>query len=362
MQSSSDMPRHRCINNGRQEMARDSQSLCSPEHHIRFYLADPTPQSNGREDVIQYVESTPIRRTWVEVDLYKDRKFKSVLEIAPYITENYGNIHWARLFYECDKRDIKVEAWGNSNNFPLMAMIAHKVIHRPFGLKGMFDPDSVYATHDWVGLRIKFKFRGRKDYFWSFDRQSCPYFKLRVLRRITVEQLVDFYRDRPIFMRADTNEFFNELAPHMERNIVVTHVKSRSFEQVMSFLEPLRRDYRIRGIGDQYNENLLEACHGDFMGVQILGSIHLGWRYIGISGSANLFGVIPVNSVLLAEQQPYWLPESGEWKSAMNQLLYGSPTSSFTFPWSLGDHPRDLIDHLPKIRAALGSLPMQYRS
>lgn len=310
---------------------------------------------------ISPVDSPPNRKGWAIADFASGRQFDQQLDIAPYAKENYGNIHWARLFYECDRRNIKVVAWGNSNHFPLMAMISHKVMHRPYSMSGMFSKISCYTTFSAKVLRSKFQLGIGRQYFATFNRQECPLFPLSVLKAIPVKTITGFYANRPYYLRQDSIDFFHRvISPLMERDLVICHIKAASFDQVIKHLLSFQNKYRLRGIDNAFNKALLEICQHHYMAVQILGSVLLGWRYIGISGAANLFCTIPVNALSLGEQYPYWLPESSLWKYQTNKKLYGYGTDCFSFPWQPPVGVRELAHHLPRLTAALESLPIQY--
>lgn len=247
------------------------------------------------------------------------------LLMAPHARENWGNFEWIRIFqYANSILNTEVVGYGSLNHLPCLSRISNISHCVETNLGGMYSGHSFYHA-PWHHYGSSFMVNTKRAMRAYYDPRSGPI--IFGAKDYPSVQYVANHVHRKVLIRQSTIDLFKLIASSLPKYAVISHIKYNPvWGPIGERVEKYASQFRIVGNSDAFKQDLLARCGDHYMGIQILGSVHLGWRFIGLAGAANLFSMIPINALILSEWHPsLWTDEIRYIKKEENKILYDQP-------------------------------------
>ncbi len=262
-------------------------------------------------------------------DFYPARTFRKSVHVVLWPKESLFNIHYLKLFRDCDLGDIQVTVHCVRNLLPIASLIAHRVIvQETRQMAGsVFNPRASISSYGF-DLKLQEKlFDIRKWHLgpgWNFGR----YRELLPKSGKEVEEIAGYYESKPAAIEQSALEWFRThqgLFPKDRTDVELKIRWSRLLERRLIDLG----DPTFIGIDKTFQHQLITqypACGQFFLSLQLLAGLYNGWSFIGIYGAGSVFSLLfPVN-LLLAMDRGNLCPAMNTVRSYLNQSYYGIPT------------------------------------
>lgn len=253
------------------------------------------PKTTGYEDEIVIVPDKYLTQSTDYPRFYKialnDKKFKHEVIITPHYDENFINTDILKFRIFCDQYRIKIISFGSKNQFPFFSIFS----------------DEVYITE--TEKQTWYNNQWSRNYTDLAKIQKLPKFlnvekTQGVFRKLIPDDwVVERFSNRKVHILKSTYDIFETLVK--DRKLVYDQVICES-KVGSNFVRNVLRGQillRMSGIDQELQTRMVEwTGPHHYMGCQILCSNMLNWRYVCCGGASNLFAVIPMKSVCLAEQ------------------------------------------------------------
>lgn len=246
--------------------------------------------------------------------------WKDFIIISPCRHENYECPLLFKLKYYCEQNNIKLISFGSKNFFPLYAMYSDEVVllkdsGNPSWYKGFdgssnkIDASPIFDLPQYVEMTPEEMIR------W---RTPVPFKKThKIALNASPEKIAQRFANAPIYVREESYRKFIEVKETLPRNVIVAEIKDNV---PMGNMLLKKKDFEVIGLNHDWQIKLQNQVGKDnYLTCQILGSHTLNWSYICIGGSANLFSVVPIQTVFMLD----WLLDVDQIKS-FSQIRYGT--------------------------------------
>lgn len=258
-------------------------------------------------------------------DFYPDRKFKETIHVIPYYTETWGGKEYMQCFFLADRLNIQVVFYVEENLFPFASIYCHKCVLRSKGNYDMlsrhsdinrfphelyqdrvfyFNESGYYRLLDLIGFLDAKKILKKKIHLGSL--QSNIEREVEEKRLVTDNQLFDYFRDKVIYITKNSYDAYQKIKNEFKSGEVWCEIKKEWYEDVEKIILTndvngiiIKDTLSIEPYSKKIQKRLIEQYPDSFLSIQLLLSIKNGVRFIGIGGSAQLFEMIPINTLLL---------------------------------------------------------------
>jgi len=294
---------------------------------------------------------------------YPDRKFDAETMVIIYRKESFGNGGYLNFFYECDKRNIKVNAFCHHNFFPLASLVSHSCYTERME---SFDFVRIRARKSEYGLLLPQFTKYRKELeiehllpvkyeqvnFLSeilehpicqcdFGKWQNPCvtghvheksvwlnYKIKDLNR--VKELYEHFKDKPIYLSKQFFDHFNAIKDDLGSEQICVELKLRASPSAMIFFQGLNKesplDNKIVNIDKQWTWEMMNKykIHQSYLSFQFLLSVYKNWRYIALGGASNVMQAFyPINTMMFGDSHSTGdCPNTALLKVKLNKYLY----------------------------------------
>ena len=282
--------------------------------------------------------------------------FSNEIHLVPWYKESWGTVNYFIAFQVANALGFKVVAYGNKNLLPFLSLISHEAVvakyeetseglecANPFNLRsdinnfpvGRYDEvefcfNENLTPHIVSIISEEFKRRFIK-YMNEEYCQSGAKITNKALSVLRQKKLLpkDFYKMDKICLDSRVQQIFEKIRLDYPDNAVWCEIKDGWYEGAEDIIlkyppKGLLPDTLAKKPFEKKTQKELFQKYADYyMSVQILLSVHKGVKYIGIGGSANIFSVVPVNSLFLLSKEAYF-NAAVPYKQKFEKEYYGS--------------------------------------
>ena len=241
----------------------------------------------------------------------RDVSYEEEILVAPNHKENFLGVVLLEFREECISQKKKIISYGRANYFTFHALFADEVL-----IGGGQKPS--WYLDDYTGNNTEMGPLKDRENFIDLNKSL----KKKVYN-YSDNYIANKYWNKPIYIRESSWEIFQKLKEDCPKDVIMCEVKApgkymKSLDKVVDRLLKLQ----VVGLAGTFQKGLLEKIgHDNFLEFQILASWFLNWVFVAIGGSANLFSLIPVKSILLADE--YILEEWGMTIRQLAKKRYG---------------------------------------
>jgi len=291
---------------------------------------------------------------------YPDRKFDAETIVFLYRKESFGNSQYLNYFYECDKRNIKVNLFCSNNFFPLASLVSHSCYtekphtnDEPKRLNFLL-PNSHLSRYSCdvtqltkhrkdLGIEHLLPIKYEKKAFLSeevahpicqcapacttarnHEKKVLKDHKIKDLDR--VRELYEYLKDKPIYMSKQFLEYFGRIEKDFASEKICAEWKCVASPRAMELLRSFDND-KIINIDKKFSWDIVNKYKLDqtYLSFQFLMSIHKSWRYIALGGSSNVMQAFyPINTLLFGDNHGHGdCPNMALLKIKLNKYFYG---------------------------------------
>tara|TARA_Y100000034_G_scaffold121593_1_gene165983 strand:- start:1337 stop:2287 length:951 start_codon:yes stop_codon:yes gene_type:complete len=234
--------------------------------------------------------------------ILNQKNFSNEVIIAPHHNESHAGFDLMRAKIYCEKKNTKLVVYGSLNQLPFFSVFADTVICTP---KTTFA--SMWTKHNnatRIGTNISTiarhpNFMGDSSRF-SFLKSSLA----ENAKSISDEEVLERFADIDITMRQESYNLFNQL--NLNKDVIHFEVKSDHSvfeEHADSMLDTLPKlKWPAQGFDHKFQRGLVEMVGDHFMSLQTLGFLLNGWCFAGLGGAINIFSILQVPSLFLADR------------------------------------------------------------
>lgn len=234
------------------------------------------------------------------IDLTKKNYDKEVV-IFPHRKENENNTFLLKLKVYCEKHKIGIVSKGDLNQFPLLSLFSDKLIlDAGSNLRGMYVGGSSY--------RCRLKHRP--------DSQEI----FNAAKTIDDDEVVSYFKSMTIFVRESSYDLFNK--SDLPENVAIAEIRNGNTQQRRIIRD--NTEFPILGLDYKFQQSLLEKVGHHYMSFQVLGGLLKNWKFICGGGSANLFCLLPVTSLILSEAKNMFTPSTQNIIRNLSVARYGN--------------------------------------
>lgn len=222
-----------------------------------------------------------------------NKSYRHEVYITPHYDENFINTDILKFRIFCDQYNIKITSFGSKNQFPFFSIFSDEVFLAENDQQTWYNNQWSRNYNDVT--RIK-----KSPKYLDIEKKEMQSFFRRVIPDSAV---VDRFTSRRVHILKSTYDIFEQLVA--EQKLTYDQVICESKVGSTFFRDVVRRQrfLRVAGIDQDLQMKMVEwTTPNHYMGCQILCSNMLNWRYLCCGGCSNLFSVIPMRSLCLAEQ------------------------------------------------------------
>lgn len=260
----------------------------------------------------------------------KDIDYEEEIFVAPNHKENFLGVVLFEFREECISQKKRIVSFGRANYFSFHALFADEVL-----IGG--GPQPSWYLDDYTGNNTDMDSIGKVkfvDLNKSLKKKVYNY---------PSNYIANKYWNKPIYIRESSWEIFQKFKEDCPKNVIMCEMKvpGRYMERMDRVSGRLLKINTIMGLSGVFQRGLLERIgYDNYLEFQILASWFLNWVFIAIGGAANLFSLVPVKSILLADD--YILEGRKLNIRQLAQKRYGSVGD--TFPVVVKSKKDDKID------------------
>lgn len=235
--------------------------------------------------------------------------------------EHYGNMEWVKLKIHCDRNDIKLIIYGIANYLPFYSLLSDHIIlqHSPQSMARLFCSGSVVgANSEFLGIiapNAEFQDIRINRKIIAKDRRDRVQGKLMVeaLKSVSNEDVAQYLLKRIVCVREASCDKFCEIRNLLPRKTLLIHARSykddtlRRHEAMAVYISqnsvvPTTTKHESddqQHYAKRYHEWWVQLAGEHYLTTQIFAASENKCFHVGIGGAANLFCMLPVNSVFL---------------------------------------------------------------
>ncbi len=266
-----------------------------------------------------------------DVNLYPNRKFDGSVHVLLWKHESYGNLGYLEYFKKMDEANIEVVVYCVTVLFPIASMIGHRVVIEDTRI------DNQMYKKIQVGTFLLNRKRCHAYAKKNLGLTTGPFTIQNGLKDFShhnetykIDKLYHFYKDKPIYMIEDAyNNWMSGVRSAFDPEKICCEVKWVKYKKIVKYLES--RDDCI-GVKKEFQKEIINEYNGNqcYLSYQILSSLDLGCRYIGIAGAASLLSLaLPVNLIFATDHLNNVPEHMFYFKSLMNTERYNWSTVGF---------------------------------
>lgn len=253
---------------------------------------------------------------------YPNRKFDAETTVFLYRKESFGNGQYLNYFYDCDKKNIKVNLFCANNFFPLASLVSHSCYTEAYKDLNYLLPNSHLSRY---GCDVT-QFTESNDCkeIRNCENKLINNYKIESLNK--AEELYDFFKDRPVYMSEQFLEHFNAIKDEFDSEKICAEWKCIASPRAMNFLRSFESD-KIINIDKQFSWRAAERYNlgQTYLSFQFLMSAYKSWRYIALGGASNVMQLFyPINTLFFGDNHCDGdCPNTALLKIKLNKYLYG---------------------------------------
>jgi hypothetical protein len=298
---------------------------------------------------------------------YPDRKFDAETIVILFRKETYGSAQYLNYFYECDKKNIKVNVFCTHNFFPLASLIGHScytegAIKKHKGGVHRFDflDPEVHLSKYCGGLiqfseyrkelgiehllPVKYETMGfldeTPDYPVCQCSPSCPTARQHEKRLLEnymikddrVNELYDYFKNKPVYLSRQFFDYFMKIKDEFDSERICAEWKTFASPRAMALFQEFGSD-KIINIDKKFVWDAVHKYELDqsYLSFQFLMCLYKNWRYASLGGAGNVAQTFyPINNLIVGDRENNIHPNAATLKIKLNKYFYGEEPIGIT--------------------------------
>lgn len=228
--------------------------------------------------------------------------FSGDFVISPHRSENTNNTDLLRLRLYCRDRNLKLISYGSLNQLPFLSIFSDEVwLENNSKLEMIYRTGSKCDTFNGIIGDLNKYFKKVKN----VETFSKNWWDLKI-HDIKRERIVDEFASMRIYIRQSSYSLFNKLLEDgtIPKNHLWLEVKFATNFSYNFLKNGCAFNSPMVGLNKLFQRKLLKVTKNHYMTIQLLSSLIRSNFFVCQAGSANLFSVVPVVSIMLHE---WWL-------------------------------------------------------
>lgn len=264
--------------------------------------------------------------------------------IAPNHDEHFLSSELFEFQLYCHQNKIKITSFSRPNYFPFLSIFSDEII-LSYNHKDPGWYDTFFSSNE-----IDFEPVKKLEEFVDLDGPEKTGSGFRNYKQVnnfefSSFEIVESMWSRKVYIRESTYFLFQKYVKNLPRNIIVCEIKQPGgSSDTMWLSRKINELPNVVGTDYMFQRMLLNKTkYTNYLGFQILCSLLLGWTYVCVGGSANLFSLLPIRSIILSDN--YMSLKSAEIFRIIAQKQYGE----FGTTYPIIAHSKNSKDIIPKI-------------